>query len=476
MEASINLRRSAAKILLIYFALTIGFYFLAGRELRFRNSRGNIAMPAAEAGTVELAQGAVVEQRFTAQIQLLESVSVQWGTYYRPNNGTVTMELLREDTGEQIINEAFDAAAIEENGKTTAYTVEPQEGLFGVPLLLRLYADSPRGEAVSPMMSTSTRMEGFALYFNGIETDGTLCFSVSGEDYIWTGLHYWTFMLIGFILLLLFLALVWYRWWQGHSYVVNALIAVKKYRFLIRQLVARDFKTKYKRSVLGVFWSFLNPLLTMAVQYIVFSTIFKSDIPNYPAYLLVGIVSFNFFSEACGMALSSVTGNAALITKVYVPKYIYPLTRVMSSLVNLAISLIPMALVCLLTGVHFTKASILMIYFLLCLFVFSLGLGMLLASAMVFFRDMQFLWNVLNMIWMYLTPIFYPESILPEQMRRVLLCNPLYHFLQNERMCILTGISPEPIVYVQCILIALAMLAAGAAVFRKSQDRFVLYL
>ena len=264
---------------------------------------------------------------------------------------------------------------------------------------------------------------------------------------------------------------------QGkHSYLLNAIIAVERYEFLIRQLVSRDFKTKYKRSVLGVFWSFLNPLLTMLVQYFVFSNLFQSDIPYYPAYLLIGIVSFNFFNEACNMCLTSVLGNASLIKKVYMPKYIYPLTRLMSSVINFAIALIPLVIVSLLTGVRFKKAAVLALFFWFCLIVFSLGLGMLLSAAMVFFRDTQFLWGVFSMIWMYATPIFYPESILPEQFRGILQINPIYHFLKNSRLCILEGLSPEPIAYLQCLGMALVMLVVGAVVFRKSQDKFVLYL
>lgn len=251
---------------------------------------------------------------------------------------------------------------------------------------------------------------------------------------------------------------------------------MQKYRFLIRQLVARDFKTKYKRSVLGVFWSFLNPLFTMLVQYFVFSTIFKSDVPNFAAYLIIGTVMFNFFSEACSMALGSIVGNASLITKVYMPKYIYPLTRVMSSVVNLGISLIPMLIVCVTTGVEFQKSAVLTVYFLICLALFSLGLGLLLSASMVFFRDTQFLWSVLTMIWMYATPIFYPETILPEEFKFILQVNPLYHFLKNTRLCILGGISPEPVAYVQCFLMALGTLLIGTLIFQKSQDRFVLYL
>ena len=371
----------------------------------------------------------------------------------------------------------FDAASIADGQAVSMSAADPIETVYDVPLIIRMYADSVPGTAVTPLISTYAEREASVLTVNGEVIPGLLCFSVLGTDYIWTGIHYWEFSIaFGMMLTLLFL-IVWQRYRSGkHSYLINAMIAVRKYRFLIRQLVSRDFKIKYKRSILGVFWSFLNPLLTMCVQYFVFSTIFRSDIPYFAAYLIIGTVMFNFFSEACGMTLTSILGNASLITKVYMPKYIYPLTRTMSSSVNLAISLLPALVVCLLTGVHFQKSSVLALYFFACLIVFSLGLGMLLATAMVFFRDTQFLWNVLNMMWMYATPIFYPETILPDNLRFVLQINPLYYFLKNIRMCILDGLSPEPVVYFQCCMIALGMLLVGALVFYREQNKFVLYL
>lgn len=472
------LRRMAVILLTGYWTLVLLFYFLAGEQLHLRKSRGNMDFLPAESGTVELADGNVVEQQFTTTIHRLKQISIKWGTYYRQNAGTVYVELWNIPNNCIMVSQTYDVATIQEGGVTTLTTTEPLEGLYGVPLLLRLYADSPLGSAISPLMNRSALAEeGSALSLNGIPMEGTLCFSVSGEDYIWTGLHYWEFAVTGFGLLVLLLLIIWYRCRKGkRSYILNAVIAVQKYRFLIRQLVSRDFKTKYKRSVLGMFWSFLNPLLTMCVQYVVFSTIFKSDISNYPAYLLIGIVTFNFFSEACSMALTSIVGNASLITKVYMPKYIYPLTRVMSSVINLVISWMPLLIVCVLTGIRFHRSIILSLYFFLCLIIFCLGLGMLLASSMVFFRDTQFLWGVFSLMWMYVTPVFYPESILPENFKFILKINPLYYFLKNTRICILDGISPEPIVYIQCVLIALVTLIMGAVIFQKGQDEFVLYL
>ena len=472
------IRRTMLVLVIGYITATVLFYFLAGEQLHLRESRGDLELPAADSGTVELVVGSVVEQQFTAEIQRLEEISVQWGTYYRPNTGTVIMELYDLQSNALLLSQSFDAAAIIEGGLTTMTAEHPVEGLYDAPLLLRLYSpDGQQGSAVSPLMNTQAVLDDASLALNGVPSVGALCFSARGTDYIWTGLHYWEFVVAGLVLIVLFIAVVWYRCCNGkRSYVLNALTALQKYGFLIRQLVARDFKVKYKRSVLGVLWSFLHPLLVMSIQYVVFSTIFKGDVSNFAVYLLIGVVSFNFFSESCGMALSAIVGNYNLITKVYVPKYIYPMTRVMSSVVNLTISLIPLVLMALATGVKLHKSVILSLYFFGCLIIFSLGLGLLLSTSMVFFRDTQFLWGVLSMIWMYATPIFYPETILPDNFKFILKINPLYYFLKNLRLCILNGISPEPFAYFQCLVIAIGMLLVGALVFKEAQDKFILYM
>ncbi len=257
---------------------------------------------------------------------------------------------------------------------------------------------------------------------------------------------------------------------------LRVLDGFRRYRFLIRQLVSRDFKTKYKRSVLGVLWSFLNPLLTMAVQYVVFSTLFKSDIPNFPLYLLTGIVCFNFFNEATNMSMLSIVGNASLITKVYVPKYIYPITRVLSSAINFVVSLIPLLLVMLFTRTPIRLSFILLPYPVLCLIALCIGMGFLLSTLMVFFRDTQFLWGVLVVLWMYATPIFYPESILPEKYMVLFKCNPLYHIIRMFRIMLIQGVSPEPKAYALCFVASFVPLIIGAIVFKMNQDKFVVNL
>lgn len=228
--------------------------------------------------------------------------------------------------------------------------------------------------------------------------------------------------------------------------------------------------------MLGALWSFVNPLLIMCVQYVVFSTIFKADIENYQVYLLSGIVLFNFFSESSNVAMYAISGNANLITKVYVPKYIYPVSKVLSTSVNLLISLLPLVIITISSGVSVTKAWLLIPYDLFCLLLFCIGIALILSSALVFFRDIQFIWSVLLMVLTYATPVFYPETILPEGFRGTLMFNPMYHFIRFFRTLVMDGVSPEPREYIQCAAISVAVLAAGLFVFKRTQDKFIFYL
>ena len=235
-------------MLILYALLVISFYFLAGKELHIRDSRGDLDLPVAETAAGELAQGVVIEQVFQADIQRFQTVSVQWTTYMRANAGIVTVELYDLRNQSLLASQTLDAAAMTEGMVTTLSIDPPSETLYGAPLLLRLSADSVSGSAVSPLMSSSADEDGCTLYINGAETFGSLCFSATGEDYIWTGLHYWEFAAGFGAVLLAGLAWSYWRWRTGrHSFLANAFLVVRKYRFLIKQLVSRDFKTKYKR-------------------------------------------------------------------------------------------------------------------------------------------------------------------------------------------------------------------------------------
>lgn len=267
------------------------------------------------------------------------------------------------------------------------------------------------------------------------------------------------------------------------------IYAIAKYEFLIEQLVTRDFKIKYKRSILGVFWSFLNPLLMMIVQYVVFSNFFfrGGETEHYAIYLLAGIVMFNGFNDCTTQAMRAITSNATLITKVYVPKYIYPVTKVMSASLNLILSLVPLLLVTVVYGLFnglYLKPSILLFPLMLVLYlIFIMGISFILSSLMVFFHDIEFLWGVLTTMWMYATPIIYPISMLEgatgvvgKIALTVININPLTHYVNFAREILINGCSPAMGEYLICFAWAALSLIVGIVIFHKTQDKFVLYI
>lgn len=260
---------------------------------------------------------------------------------------------------------------------------------------------------------------------------------------------------------------------------------VSRFSFLIEQLVARDFKTKYKRSVIGVFWSFLNPLLMMLVQYAVFSKLMgirnltgnaNKMLDYYAVYLIIGIIMFNGFNDCCNQAMRSVVYNASLITKVYVPKIIYPTTKVFSACINLLLAIIPMYIIVLANRLWPNFTILLLPVGILFLFVFVLGMGYFLASTVVFFRDIEFLWSVISMMWMYATPIIYDFGILPEIIQKLMVFNPLYHYIDFMRTIIILGEVPSAMQFVYCSLFSGLMFAFGLFVFKKTEDKFIFYI
>ena len=248
------------------------------------------------------------------------------------------------------------------------------------------------------------------------------------------------------------------------------------YRDLLKQLVIRDIKLKYRRSFLGYVWSILNPLLLMLVLVVVFSNLFRFDIPHFPVYLVTGNVLFNFMMEATTMAIGSITGSASLIKKTYVPKYIFPLSRVTSSLVNMLFSMVALVLVVLVTRIDITPYMLLSPIVIIEVYVFSLGLGLFLSAAAVYFRDIQYLWGVFTTMWCYLTPLFYPVSIIPEQYRAIYCANPMYGYIAQFRDIVLYGKMLQLPMFFEGCAVALGALVIGAWTFMEIQDNFILYI
>lgn len=472
-----------AIVFAVYIAAVLCFPFIAGDSLVLRASSGTMKMPADTGGTGEItAQSGGADQYFTADIDLLRQIDVKVYTYGRENTGILYAELYRQSDAdgswELLVQQTVNMADITNGGNISLAFEPPLEGVRGVPLRLRISSpDGNAGSSVCLACNPDEQIPGGHLEYGFSEVPGCLCFSVYGDDYIFIGVHYRKIVSAVGILMAIVFGIMIIRVRKGKtSFVLSAVQGLQGYRFLIKQLVVRDFKTKYKRSVLGVLWSLLNPLLTSLVQYFVFSNIFKMDISNFPVYILTGSVIFNFFSESCGMSLSSIVGNAALITKVYVPKYIYPLTRTLSSLVNLGFALIPLIAIVFITGLTPNRAYLLIPGILLMLVVFSLGLGLVLSAMMVFFRDMQFLWGIISMIWMYCSALFYPASILPESYRFVVEYNPIYCYISPIRTILIDGVSADPVMYIRGAVWAVLMLLIGTLVFKKTQDKFVFHL
>lgn len=252
----------------------------------------------------------------------------------------------------------------------------------------------------------------------------------------------------------------------------------KRYWFLMTQLISRDFKVKYKRSILGVVWSLLYPLLTMAVMAIVFSNVFKFSTPgvSYLAYLLSGLVMFNYFSEASNLAMSSVVANFSLLNKIYIPKYIFPLSKCLFVGINFLLTLIPLYVVLFATGTGINIYHIFLPYAFLCLFMFTLGMGFILSAVSVFLRDMFYIYGIVIMMWTYLTPIMYDISTISPTLQPFLKLNPLYHYINFAREIILYGRIPQPFTWLTCIVSAVVVLIIGVVVFKKTQDKFIYYV
>ncbi len=261
--------------------------------------------------------------------------------------------------------------------------------------------------------------------------------------------------------------------------IASLLLSAKKYGFLLYELILRDFKVKYKRSVLGMLWSLLYPVLMMCVMALVFRNVFRFSSPgvSYLSYLMTGLTFFNYFSEASNLAMSSVVANFALLNKVYMPKYIFPLSKCLFVGINFLLTLLPLYAVILLTGTGLCWQHLLLPYAYVCLFLFTLGMALLLSASAVFLRDLFYIYGIVLTIWTYLTPIMYElESVGSAALVALLKLNPLYQFIHFARTIILSHATPAAGQFLCCALSAVLALLLGAGFFRRRQDRFIYYV
>ncbi len=265
----------------------------------------------------------------------------------------------------------------------------------------------------------------------------------------------------------------------------NILFNFKRYWFLMTQLISRDFKVKYKRSVLGVLWSLLNPILMMAVMAVVFSQMFKFKVEgiNYLVYLMTGLIMWNYFAQASNMAMSSVVENFTLINKVYIPKYIFPIAKCLFIGIDFCLTLIPWLGIIALSYVglgeytcHFNINYIVLPYIFICMFLFTCGIGLLISCLSVFLRDVFHIYGIALTLWNYLTPIFYSIEILPKKLQFLMQFNPMYQFIDSARLIVLYNKMPSLATLGIIGAIAVVTLLIGSFVFKKKQDMFIYYV
>ncbi|MEW6002916.1 MAG: ABC transporter permease [Nitrospirota bacterium] len=258
--------------------------------------------------------------------------------------------------------------------------------------------------------------------------------------------------------------------------ILKEAVEITRYRELLRNLVTRDIKVRYKRSILGFVWVMLNPLLMMLVLYMVFSELFKVSTENYTAHLLSGIILWNFFAQSTSTSLMSFIGNSSLIKKIYLPKVIFPLSVTMSALIHLLFSLIPLFIIFLITGTSLSIHFYILPVGIILIVIFSFGISLILSTLTVFFHDTKYIYDILLLAWMYMTPIFYPESIIPQEFHFILSLNPVHYFLSIFRAALYLDVPyiAEKLFY--GFLFSFVAVVAGWIFYNRYKDKVVYYL
>lgn len=251
---------------------------------------------------------------------------------------------------------------------------------------------------------------------------------------------------------------------------------LKKHQFLFEELVKRDFKQKYKRTVLGMAWSVLSPLLMLLVMRLVFTQFFGQSIPHYTTYLFCGNLVFSYFNESSTQGMGSLMGNAHIFTKVNVPKYLFLLSKNVQCLINFAITLCVFFLFCALDHITFTWRMLLLVYPVFFLLLFNLGVGMILSALFVFFRDVQYLWTVFTQLLMYMSAIFYTVDNYSPAIQRAFLANPVYLFIKYFRVIVIDRSVLSIEYHLLMAAEALLLFGVGCWVYKKYNTQFLYYV
>ena len=251
---------------------------------------------------------------------------------------------------------------------------------------------------------------------------------------------------------------------------------IKQYQFLFEELVKRDFTKKYKRTILGMAWSIISPLMNLLIMWLVFGKMLGSNVDHYVIYLFSGQLVFSFFSDATNLGMTSLVGNAGIFTKVNVPKYLFLFSQNVSALINFGLTLLVYFVFVAMEGLPFTWKFVMLLYAILCLVIFNLGMGLILSALYVFFRDMQYLWGIATQLIMWLSAIFYSIDSFGESARNLFLLNPMYLFIRYFRKIVIEATIPTPQFHLLMLADALLAFGIGAWMYKKYNTEFLYYV
>ena len=251
---------------------------------------------------------------------------------------------------------------------------------------------------------------------------------------------------------------------------------IKQYKFLFEELVKRDFKKKYKRTVLGMAWSVLSPLMSLLVMRLVFTQFFGRNMEHYTTYLFCGNLIFSYFSESTSQGMQSLVGNASIFSKVNVPKYLFLFSKNVQTLINFGLTMVVFVLFCFLDGITFTWKVIFLVFPVVCLVLFNIGVGLILSALFVFFRDVQYLWSVFTQLLMYMSAIFYTIDSYPQMMQNLFLINPMYLFIRYFRKIVIDATIPTIWFHLLMLADVAIVLVIGCWMYKKYNTRFLYYV
>lgn len=251
---------------------------------------------------------------------------------------------------------------------------------------------------------------------------------------------------------------------------------LSRHRFLFEELVKRDFKKKYKRTVLGMAWSVLSPLLTLLVMKLVFTQFFGRNTAHYTIYLFCGNLVFSYFNESTSQGMTSLMSNAGIFTKVNVPKYLFLFSKNVQTLINFGLTLCVFFLFCLLDNISFSWKFICLLYPICCLVLFNVGVGLTLSALFVFFRDIQYLWSVFTMLLMYMSAIFYTIDRYSYEVQCLFLVNPVYLFIRYFRKIVIEATIPTLWFHLLMAADVIIAIGVGCWMYKKYNHKFLYYL